>query len=352
MTSIPDQTARAWADVTLGAIVANARTVAAVSEARLLPMVKANGYGVGAVPVVRALEPLDPWGYGVATVEEGAELRAAGIVRPILVFTPLHPTLVGPHLRHDLRPVIGDVEGLRSWRAAGDRPFHIEVDTGLSRTGFRWNADPSWHELLREAPGFEGVFTHFHSADEDPASVAEQWERFRSVLTGLPGRPLLVHAANSAAALAGRRYAGDLVRPGIFLYGGAAADYTPQPVVRLQARVIALRDLRAGDTVSYGATWKASQSGRIATLGIGYADGLLRSLGNVGLVELGGRVVLIAGRVTMDFIMVPGEARTALGDIATIFGGQVTLDDQARRGGTIGYELLTAMGPRVQRRYL
>jgi len=352
MTSIPDQTARAWADVTLAAIVANARTVATVSEARLLPMLKANGYGVGAVAVAHALEPLDPWGYGVATVEEGTELRAAGIARPILVFTPLHPTFIGPHLRHDLRPVIGDVEALRAWRATGSGPFHIEVDTGMSRTGFRWNAEPSWRELLREAPGFEGAFTHFHSPDENPASVAEQWERFRSVLAGLPGRPLLVHAANSAAALVGRTYAGDLVRPGIFLYGGRAADHTPQPVVRLQARVVALRELRAGECVSYGATWKAPQAGRIATLGIGYADGVLRSLGNVGLVELGGRVVRIAGRVTMDFIMVPGEARTALGDVATIFGGQVCLDEQVRQGGTIGYELLTAMGPRVQRRYL
>jgi alanine racemase len=353
MTSIPDQTARAWADVTLAAIVANARTVATVSEARLLPMLKANGYGVGAVAVARALEPLDPWGYGVATVEEGAELRAAGISRPILVFTPLHPTLVGHHLRDDLRPVIGDVEALRAWRAAGARPFHIEIDTGMSRTGFRWNSELSWRELLREAPGFEGAFTQFHSAEQDPTSVAAQWGRFQSVLAGLPAQPLLAHAANSATALAGRTYAGDLVRPGIFLYGGGGtAEYTPQPVVRLQARVVAVRDVLAGEGVSYGATWKAPQAGRIATLGIGYADGLLRSLGNVGLVELGGRVVRIAGRVTMDFVMVPGEARTAIGDVATIFGGLVSLDDQAQRGGTIGYELLTAMGPRVHRRYL
>jgi alanine racemase len=315
-------------------------------------MVKANGYGLGAVPVARALEALDPWGYGVATVEEGAELRAAGIGRPILVFTPLHPSRVGHHLRYDLRPVIGDPEGLKAWRAAGERPFHVEIDTGLSRTGFRWNADPSWRDFLREAPGFEGAFTHFHSADVDPASVAEQWARFRTVLAGLPGRPLLVHAANSAAALAGPVYAGDLVRPGIFLYGGGAAAYFPQPAVRLQARVIALRDLRAGESVSYGATWKAPRAGRIATLSIGYADGLLRALGNVGLVELGGQVVTIAGRVTMDFIMVPCEARTAIGDVATLFGGQVTLDDQARRGGTVAYELLTGMGPRVPRRYL
>jgi alanine racemase len=98
--------------------------------------------------------------------------------------------------------------------------------------------------------------------------------------------------------------------------------------------------------------WQAPQTGRIATLGIGYADGVPRSLSNVGLVELGGRVVRIAGRVTMDFIMVPGESRTRLGDMATVFGGLVSLDDQAQRGGTVSYELLTAIGPRVPRRYL
>jgi alanine racemase len=351
MTSILDQTARAWADVSLGGIVANARTVATVAGSRLLPMIKANGYGVGAVPVARALEPLDPWGYGVATAEEGAELRAAGIIRPILVFTPLRPADIGPHLAHDLRPVIGDPDGLRVWLAAGSRPFHVEIDTGMSRTGFRWDADRSWLEPLRVAEGWEGLFTHFHSPEDDPRSVDQQWGRFRDVLSALPRRPALVHAANSAAALLGKTYACDLVRPGIFLYGGDAAGFTPQAVVRLRARVVALRDVRAGDTVSYGATWRAPHDSRVATLGIGYADGVLRSLGNRGAVELDGRVVSIVGRVTMDFVMVLADRRAAIGDVATVFGGLVSLDEQARRGATISYELLTAMGPRIARRY-
>jgi alanine racemase len=351
MTSIPDQSARAWADISLASLLANARTVATVSEARLLPMVKANGYGIGAVAAAKALEPLDPWGYGVATVEEGAELRGAGINRPILVFSPLTPSLVGHHLRHDLRPVIGDSEALRAWRASGPRPFHVEIDTGMSRSGFRWDDDPSWYEPLRHASGWEGVFTHFHSADSDPGSIAVQWERFRGVLEGLPGRPLLIHAANSAAALVGTAYAADLVRPGIFLYGGNAGAYTPLPVVRLQARVVAIRSVRTGEGVSYGGSWKAPGETRIATLGIGYADGVHRSLGNIGLVELGGKVLKIAGRVTMDCVMVPVEGPVAIGDTATLFGGQVSLDEQAKRAGTISYELLTAMGSRVKRRY-
>ncbi|HXW97956.1 MAG TPA: alanine racemase [Gemmatimonadales bacterium] len=351
MTSIPEQTARAWAEVNLGAVVANARTVATVAGTRLLPMVKANGYGVGAVPVTRALEAIDPWGYGVVTVQEGAELRAAGITRPIVVFSPLTPQLVGAHLSHGLRPTIGDANALSVWRAAGSKPFHIEIDTGMSRSGFRFDAESSWRDQLVDAEGWEGVFTHFHSADQDDTAVRQQWDRFRTVLALLPGRPPLVHAANSAAALLGKTYACDMVRPGIFLYGGAAGGYSAEPVVRLRAPVVAVREVKAGDTVSYGATWKAPRDCRVATLSIGYGDGLLRSLSNQGAVEIGGRVLSIVGRVTMDFTMFAIDQRVAIGDIATLFGGLVSVDEQARRAGTVSYELLTAMGVRVERRY-
>jgi alanine racemase len=350
--SIPDDTARAWAEVDLQALVANARTVAGVSGARLLPMVKANAYGLGASVCARALEALDPWGFGVATVDEGATLRAAGIARPILVFTPLDPATVSRHLAHDLRPNIADSTGAAAWLAQTDRPFHVEVDTGMSRTGFRWNADLGWRDALRDATGWEGIFTHFHSAENDAASVHRQWRRLLQVVESLPRRPPMLHAANSAAALRGRAYAGDLVRPGIFLYGGSADGPTPQTVVRLRARVVATRTLRGGDTVSYGATWTAPRDTHIATLAIGYADGLPRSLGNSGLVEQGGQRIPIVGRVTMDFTMVAPETPCALGDVATVYGGLVSLDDQARRAGTNSYELLTSIGCRVPRRYV
>jgi alanine racemase len=351
MTSIPQETARVWADVDLRALVQNGRTVAQRSGARLLPMVKANGYGLGALEVARALEALDPWGFGVATVEEGAQLRAGGITRPILVFTPLQPTLVPRYQAHDLRPIIGDSEGLEAWLGASRGPFHVEVDTGMARAGFRWNGETGWRSLVGRADGWEGIFTHFHSADTDQASVHRQWKRFQQLLDSLPRRPALVHAANSAAALAGRTYAADLVRPGIFLYGGMAGSEAPEPVVRLQARVIGLRTVRAGDTVSYGATWTAPRDATIATVAAGYADGIHRSLSNAGTVELNGRVYPIVGRVTMDFLMLAVDGPVALGEVATIYGGMVSLDEQARRAGTISYELLTSLGSRVVRRY-
>ncbi len=342
---------RAWVDVDLTALVGNARTVATRARSRLLPMVKANAYGLGAVPVCRALDALDPWGFGVATTAEGAELRAAGITRPIVVFSPLHPAGLSACVEHDLRPALGDAASLAAWIPNG-RPFHLEVDTGMGRAGLRWNGGTALSDaarMLANAPGWEGIFTHFHSADTDPAATSTQWDRFQMVLGAMPSRPPLVHAANSAAALLGTRYAADLVRPGIFLYGGAAGGQAPEPVARMCARIVAMRQLQAGDPVSYGATWIAPAQVEAATLSAGYADGIPRSLSNRGVLEIGGHRCRILGRVTMDMTVV--ESGAAVGDTATIFGGMITLDQQAAAAGTISYELLTSIAARVERRY-
>ncbi len=359
-TSNTPSTARIWADIDLSAVLSNARTVEhAVSGGpgtRLLPMVKAGGYGVGAVPVARILERLDPWGFGVATLAEGVELRMAGINRPVVVFTPLQQGTTPLYAEHNLRPAIGDPAALAEWVQAGTLPFHVEIDTGMGRSGFRWDGAEDIARLaalLGPASGWEGLFTHFHSVDESPGSVTQQWQRFMQVLPALPRRPALVHAANSGAALRHPEVAGDLVRPGIFLYGGEAGGRYPSPVVMLQARVIAVRRLTAGDTVSYGAAWTAGEPTTVATLGAGYADGIHRALGNRGRVELSGMVVPIAGRVTMDMTMValPAGTPVAPGDVATIIGGRVPLDLQAAAADTIAYELLTSMSARVERRY-
>jgi hypothetical protein len=137
-TTMPALAERAWVDVDLAALVTNARTVQARAGARLLPMVKANGYGLGAVPVARALEAVRPWGFGVATPREGAELRAGGILAPIVVFSPLNPSWIPLYLEHRLTPSIGDVAGLAAWQPHGG-PFHLEIDTGMGRAGIRWD---------------------------------------------------------------------------------------------------------------------------------------------------------------------------------------------------------------------
>ena len=345
---------RAWVEVDLGALRRNARAVAAAAATPLLPMIKADGYGLGAVPVARALESLDPWGYGVATWDEAIELRQAGITRPVLVFTPLLPADARAAKVVGVRPCIGDPDALECWLTEGSGPFHLEIDTGLRRAGIPFDdaaALARAARLLAAASDWEGVFTHFHSADIDPATARLQWSRLEAAMDELGRRPRWVHAANSAGGFMSPMGA-DFARPGIFLYGGKAGTATPEPVARFQALVVAVRRVRPGDSVSYGATWTASRETTIATIAAGYADGILRSLSGKGWVELHGVAHPMVGRVTMDMTLCDvGETPVRPGDVATIFGGVISLDRQAEAAGTISYELLTALGSRVARRY-
>ena len=349
---------RTWIEVDLSALLANARTVAVrAGLARLLPMVKANAYGLGAVPVSRALEALDPWGFGVATVREGAELRRARIERPILVFAPTVGAL-DEAKAHRLTPGIGSDAQLERWLAiAPGMPFHVEVDTGMGRAGFHWREFAGAATRFGDEPGFEGVFTHFHSADEDPESVREQRERFASALTALPRRPPLVHAANSAGALSQPAAGEDLVRPGIYLYGGAVPGYRPEPVVHWRARIIETRWREAGTTVSYGATYRTRTRSCLVTLAAGYADGLRRALSNRGAALVRGRRFPFAGRVTMDMTVLDAGAHEPPADaVATLIGADgaetITLDEVAEAAGTVSYEILTGLSERVERVYV
>lgn len=347
-------TARAWAEIDLAALRANARTVqAAAGGAPLLPMVKADAYGLGALACARALEVSDPWGFGVATVAEGIALRAGGITRPVLVFTPARAEQLPVYRRYDLRAVLDDPAVSAAW----DLPFHLEIDTGMARCGLRWDDRTSLARV--DARGLEGAFTHFAVADTDPQSVDRQAERFRRALEALPVRPAHLHLSGSAGAW---RYHGaqTLVRPGIYLYGGtAAADLPPAaPVLTLRAPIVSVRTLPKGEAVSYGAEWVAPRATRIATLGIGYTDGIARAAGGRLEVLIHGRRYPVVGRITMDFVMVDLGSPTApvrVGDVATLVGrddrGEITLDECAGWCGTIGYELLARLGARVERRY-
>ncbi|MBE0593377.1 MAG: alanine racemase [Gemmatimonadales bacterium] len=346
---------RGWLAVDLPSLLANARAVReAARGARLLPVVKADAYGLGAVPVARALERLDPWGFAVATIDEGAALRLAGIARPILVLTPAMSRQRAEYARHGLRAVLGDPAVAAEWAA----PFHLEIDTGMGRCGVRWDDPDVLHRF--HLPTLEGVFTHFFAADEDAASVGMQWGRFREALAHLGTRPPLLHAANSAAAWRLDEKL-DLVRPGIFLYGGEPVPDLPAalPVATVRAPVVSVRRLRAGDTVSYGAEWAASRDTTIATLGIGYADGVPRLVEGRAHVLLRGVRLPVVGRVTMDFVMVdagPAAEAARVGDVATIIGrdgdGEITLHEFAEWSGTISYEVLTRLGARLRREYV
>ncbi len=352
---------RAWVEVDLAAVVENARMVARVAGTRLLPVVKANAYGVGAVAVSKALEAVDPWGYGVATIEEGAELRAAGIARPVLVFMPARPDLFDAYQAHRLTPVLDDRASIHAWIARGARggAFHLEIDTGMSRSGVRWDEIEPIADLL-DTPYLEGCYTHFHSADRRDGSADTQLERFKAAVGRLARRPPLLHVANSAAALRDKAFALDMIRPGICLYGATPGAGLPtgRPAIAVRARVVSVRTVRQGEGVSYGASWTAPRDTTIATLGIGYADGVRRLLGREpeATVLLNGARCPVVGRVTMDLTMVDvGDGRAAVGDVATLVGeadGLVnTLDQFAAWSGTLQHELLAGLGPRLPRIY-
>jgi alanine racemase len=350
---------RAWIDVDLGALLENARTVARVARARLLPVVKANAYGLGAAAVSRALEQIDPWGYGVATIEEGADLRAAGITRPILVFMPTRAQLFDQYDLHQLTPALGDAGSILEWTTRGERAFHVEIDTGMGRAGVRWDEVDELGEAV-DTPAFEGCYTHLHSADRNDGSAERQLERFLAAVARLPRRPTLLHVANSAAALRGERFAFDLVRPGVFLFGGSlGADFEqPRPVVSVRARVLSVRRVRKGESVSYNATWIAPRDTVIATLGIGYADGIRRGVAARGEAQvlLRGKRCPIVGVVQMDMTLVEtGAIEVQVGDIATIVGEEakqrIGLNEFAAWSDELPHEFLVGLGQRLPRVY-
>ena len=351
--------ARARVDIDLGALQRNGAAVARRAGVPLLPMIKADAYGLGVAGALRALELLQPWGYGVASVREGEELRTLGVTRPIVVFTPLLEEELGRARSARLTPTLGFPAEIEAWRRAGGGAWHLSIDTGMSRAGIPWRDVRAIRHLVELDPP-EGAFTHFHSAELDNGTLERQERLFREALASLPSRPKLLHTDNSAAIARKGRTEWDLVRPGIFLYGvgsGRTAGIQPEPVVHLRAPIIEIRQLEVGDTVSYGATFRAERPARIATLAVGYADGYPRSLSERGSVLVGGTLAPVAGTVTMDMTMIDvTTVRCEVGDIATLIGRAgdtlLTVERVADTAGMSPYELLTGLRSRVDRTYI
>ena len=351
---------RAWVEIDLGALRRNGAVMAARAAA-LLPMIKADGYGTGAVAVARALEPLSPWGFGVATLEEGRELRDAGIDRPIVMFTPALPDELADLRAARLTPALGTPAQIDAWRAlgAGREDWHLAIDTGMHRAGVHWDEVGELSALLRAAPPL-GAFTHFHSAELDDGSLAEQERRFERAIAELPATPALLHAENSAALARTTRSKWSLGRPGIFLYGvgsGPRALVQPQPVVSVRARIAEVHTILEGESVSYDATHRASGARRIATLPLGYADGYRRAFGNRTHVLVHGRCAPVVGVVTMDMTMVDvTDIPCEVGDVVTLLGrdGDLVRDVEsvARDADLSPYEVLTGLKSRLPRRFV
>lgn len=348
----------------------NAVTQRIPAGCRMLPMVKADAYGTGATLAVRTLAALGPFGFGVATLEEARSVRADGWDGRVIVFTPMLPADVEGLLDTGSEPVVGDTSmlaacGAAAREAAGggevELMVHLEIDTGMGRFGFPWQAAGDWAALVARTVADASLtvgstFTHFHSADTDEPATREQWRRFETVVRALRHAgldPGLVHAANSAAAMEYPGVTGDLVRPGVWLYGVEVAGRRPETVATVRARVLAVRDVEAGSTVSYGATWTAPAAARLATIGIGYADGLRRCLTGRSHALIHGRTAPFRGVLTMDTTVVDVTGRDDVrpGDVATVLGrdgdAEITPEELAAACGTIAYEILTGWSARV-----
>ncbi len=348
---------RAWMEVDLNAVVRNTTVLRSRAGVPVIPMIKADAYGLGARQVAHALEPLEPWGYGVATVVEGQELREAGIARPILIFTPLLNDEFSAASDARLTPTLGSAAAIAGWTRFGGL-YHLSIDTGMARAGVPWREIDSVAEQVSAHPP-QGAFTHFHSAELNDGSMDIQEERFRKAIAALPVRPHVLHTDSSAAIARHDRSQWDAVRPGIFIYGVGSEEVAaldPDPVVHVRARIAEIRHVEAGDTVSYDATWTADSQRQIATIPLGYGDGYPRALSSIGRGIVRGATVGIAGRVTMDMIMLDVTGTPAeVGDVVTMIGStesdRLDVGTVAALAGMSPYELLTGLHSRLRRIY-
>ena len=362
----------AWAEIDLEAVRHNVRVLrAAAGGAAVCAVVKADGYGHGSIRVARAALDAGAACLAVALVEEGIVLRHAGIDAPILLLSEPPVGAATEVVRRHLTPTVYTaawIDALGAAAEGGHLDVHLKVDTGMHRVG----ADPSdavhLARLVHEHPALElaAVWTHFAVADDPDQSsfTALQQQRFDDACAAIEDAGIPVparHAANAAGTLyAGATY--DLVRPGIAIYGYApnpdvANDL--RPVLSLRAQVSHVKELEAGERLSYGLRYELGVRSLVATVPLGYADGVPRRLGEVGgEVLIGGRRLPIAGTVTMDQILVDcgPDGGVVVGDEVVLLGAQgderISADDWAERLGTISYEILCGIGARVPRVHL
>lgn len=371
MTEISKKRARAWAEVNLHAIRQNARLLKQrVGNAQLMAVVKANAYGHGAVPVSQAALEGGAERLCVATLEEGVQLREAGIHAPIHLLYPLHPSEIPDAVQHRFEITLDNPGDLIHFKDLPEVYAHLKLDTGMSRLGVQPEQLEFFLEKLSDYPQVKlvGVSTHFACADCDEQITREQLSKFLPACKKVKEfvqKPLLFHAANSAATLSIPESHLDGVRVGALLYGinllpALGADSLVQqllPVLSLKARVLSVREVASGIGIGYGHTYRATRRTRVATVGIGYADGYSRRLSNRGEVLLHGVRVPVIGRVCMDLMMVDVTAVPGVqtGDMATLIGQEgsetIRAEDLARLMETTPHEPTTVIGSRVPRLY-
>jgi alanine racemase len=352
--------------IDLDALAANYRYCSEqIAPARCAAVVKADAYGLGKRKIAPAL-----WGAGcrqffTATQREGAALRSMLPDSEIFVFEGVTERSLDAFCDHGLVPVLISPAHSALWAARSRSlgkalPAVINIDTGMTRLGF---GEPELQQLLEHEEDLDWlnlryVMTHFACADEPGAAITEQQlAQFNRLRHLLPPAPTSI--GNSAGGLLSGDFPGDMARLGIALFGGNPylGDGPPlNPVLRVQSRILQIREIGTGTTVGYGATYTAASKRVIATVGTGYADGYPWSLGNRGVASVGGHLAPVVGRVSMDLITldVTGipENLVKPGRMVDLIGPDISLEEVAKRAGTINYEILTRLGQRARRKYI
>ncbi len=373
---------RTWAEIDLDALLYNYRQIRAVTapQSRIMAVIKADAYGHGAVEVAHTLGAAGADWFGVSNLEEGIQLRKAGISQPILILSYTPPEEAARLAQYRITQAVIHAEHGRRLEEAAARAgvtvdVHLKVDTGMTRVGFPYpSADPGQTldemEAICRLPHLraEGIFTHFAVSDEEDgeAFTRRQYACFTEAVQKLAGRGItfaLRHCCNSAAVLRFPEMHLDMVRPGLILYGLTPAAFLGEslglrPVMALKTRVSMVKTVAAGETVSYGRTYTAPREMRIATVPIGYADGYSRRLSNRGYMLIHGQKAPVIGRVCMDQCMldvtdIPGVHEETQ---AVVFGEEdgvrLPVETFAAWSDTIHYEAVCEIGKRVPRLFL
>ncbi len=364
---------RVCAYINSDAVLHNITNIRAATkpDTKLMPVIKADGYGHGAVDMARLLVPFADY-FAVAIIEEAINLRENGIDKPILLLGYTSPEFFETAIINNITVTIFTLEDAVVLSNTAQKlnmtaKMHVAVDTGMRRIGF--TPDESSADIVKEISelekvNLEGVFTHFATADEENKDFsklqAERYDNFRKMLEKRSVKIEIYHVSNSAAIMELRDYNFDMVRPGIILYGLYPSDEVDRslldlkPVMELETHVVYVKDIKKGDTVSYGRTYTAEKDMRIATIPVGYADGYPRLASNKGRVIINGKYAPIVGRVCMDQFMVDvTDIDAKVGDVAILIGSKgecsITADELAKNAQTINYEIVCGVSKRVPR---
>ena len=357
-----------WAEIDLDAIRDNVHALRGmlVPPAKLLVVVKANAYGHGAVEVAQAAAAAGAWGFGIATVDEGEELRRAGVREPAVLLDLTLPDEAPRIVALGLSAGVADLDAARALSLAATSSgrtarLHLKVDTGMGRAGCTPADAPALARSIAALPGvaLEGCYTHFPSADDvDLAATREQVAEFSRVRAALRGAGIegpLYHAANSAGTLALPEAHFDLVRCGIAVYGVSPAPHLGarvplRPAMRLAGRVVQVKRVPAGTAIGYGREYRAARETTIATVPLGYADGIPRLAWRSAEVVAAGRRLPVAGRISMDQLTVDaGDLVVRPGDEVELWGPALPVEEIAAAAQTIAWELLVRVAARVPR---